>query len=150
MKENNKHTSDKTQTAGFGSSIRNRLVIGFSVIVFIFIASVFINLIQHNKTNYFAEQLIRQDIPSIELVNGIANHVRSSSLSVRNYILTGDKETIENRKNSWVQIRQLSEKLNILSNQWENENDINTLKEIDTLLSKLQLIQNQAEAAAST
>src|SRR3990167_11343020 len=101
MKKNNNHTNDKTQTAGFGSSIRNRLVIGLSVIVFIFIASVFINLIQHNKTSYFSQQLIRQDIPSIELVNSIANHVSGSSLSVRNYILTGDKEAIETRKDAW-------------------------------------------------
>lgn len=133
----------------FGSSIRDRLAIGFGVIVIIFIISVVINLMQHDQTKSYSEQLIRQDIPSIELVSGITNHLRSSALSLRNYIITGDKSLIVDRKLSWEQIKELSEKLNTLSGHWKNPDNIAKLKEAFTGLDKLQSIQNQIEIAAT-
>lgn len=141
----NTQTSNETQTSRFGLSIRNRIVIGFGVIIILFIASILINLSQINKSKTFSEHLIHQDIPSIESVTGVVDQLRGSSLKLRNYILSGDKKLIQDRKASWDRISMLSEKLNKLSTHWRSTENVKQWAEINSLLPKMKNIQDQTE-----
>src|SRR3990167_5772009 len=145
----NTESTNTKRKIQFGSSIRDRLAIGFGVIILIFVASVFINLSQHNQSKKFSEQLIHKDIPSIESVTGVVDQLRSSSLKLRNYILTGDKKLIKDRKESWDRIQMLSEKINKLSSQWENSQNGEKWNEIKILLPKIQNLQEKIETLRS-
>ncbi len=146
----NTETSNVKRKIQFGSSIRDRLAIGFGVIILVFIASVFINLSQHNQSKKFSEQLIHKDIPSIESVTGVVDQLRSSALKLRNYMLTGDKKLINERKESWDKISMLSEKINMLSTHWRSANNVEKWKEISALLPKMQNSQEKLEILQNT
>src|SRR3990167_8409656 len=145
----NTETTNTKRKIQFGSSIRDRLTIGFGVIILVFIASVFINLSQHNQSKNFSEQLIHKDIPSIEAVTGVVDQLRSSSLKLRNYMLTSDKKLIQDRKESWDRISLLSERINKLSANWKNPQNGEKWNEIKILLPKIQNLQEKIETLRS-
>lgn len=145
---NTKNTNE-TRIIRFGSSIRARLAMGFGVIVLVFIASVFINLSQHNQSKKFSEQLIHQDIPSIASLTGVVDQLKSSALKLRNYLLTGDKKLIKDRKESWDNISILSEKINKLSTNWKSTQNVEKWNAIKALLPKMQNLQEKIEVLQS-
>lgn len=127
-------------------SIRSRLILGFSTIIFIFFIGFVINLIEQERIRQFSDILIHQDIPNMQLISNTAGQIRASLAASRGYGMTHDENFAEERKENWVMLKQFEKQIDTLAVSPQHEQLFTGWHEIKAALSQLQATQSEIES----
>ncbi len=141
--------NDRQNYFGFSSTIRGRLIMGFSLTLLIFVIAIVINLIQQNRTETFTQQMMQSN-KKIETLFRISNQFRTANANLNIFVLTNDKELLKEFKQSLTNVHQLIKTVDDNTTFWPNSKTTNEWNELKLVLSKLENVQSNITTLMAT
>ncbi len=146
---NNNESKRHASGIWFWSSIRNRLMTGFGIVITIFVIGVAINITQNYRAKYSTEQVMKYEMPTVISINSFVNISRSILSDLRELLLSNDMSVMSDNKDEWKSLHEVSKKIDNLSQSWTEQNNIDTWREVIELMPVMQSAQNDVVKAAA-
>ena len=132
-------------------SVSTKVALGFTLVTLILIGAVASTIQQVLNMEAISNRVINQRVPTAQTSLMLLNGINHSLAGLRGWMLLGKKVFKEERQNAWDdEIEPSLYKLNRLSEDWEDPNNISRLQYIQGHLKKFQAFQDEIEAIAQT
>jgi len=126
-------------------NIGHKLISGFSVVIGIFAIAVGATLWQISNVNDITSRIVQLRMPTAAASAAMTNDINSSLAALRGYMLTGKASFKDDRAEIWLNIDLQKEKMNKLSKNWTNPDNIRKLKQYLVILEEFRIAQNKIE-----
>lgn len=124
--------------------IRGRLLIGFSVITFIFLVAIFYNIIITASTQDFSKKVIQHDLPLYSYLLDLGVQINLANSSVYRMSFSTNSTLKNDYVAAWANIHKLTTEIDDLSANFVNEKLKSDWLKVKSLLSQLE--ENQTKA----
>ena len=129
--------------------IRQRLILGFGVLVLLLAVSVGVTLYSTKSIKQTTDRIVDLRIPTAETCNHIVASIQESIASLRGYMLTGNEGFKNQRHQVWKDLHKHREHMNSLSQNWTNPDNVKKWAEL-TILDAFKIAQQHVEDIAHT
>ncbi len=133
------------------NSLAFKVGLGFGLVGLVLIGAVLITIWQVQQVEKRTTQLIELRSPATAAGMQLLDGLNASTIALQNWLLTGDERYKDERDIAWSNSIQPSlTKLNQLSAQWTNSNNLERLNQITAELGRLKKAQDKIEALQLT
>ena len=136
-------------------SIQRKLLTGFSSVLLIVVIVSISNYIQVADVSKIENRITKLRLPAVMAGIQLSNGIHLSLSGLRGYIILGDdpkrgEKFKTERKNGWALIDKSLAEMEQLSRQWSDQDSIQALQEIKTLVEEFRVAQQQVEDISHT
>ena len=131
-------------------SIRNKLFTGFAALFLVLLVSIVISLVEVYDTEDFAITLNQEELPMSNAIDDINVGLQGSLAALRGWMLTGNKDYVEQRKAFWTQITNARNLLNNQTKVWQQLQGTEQWQKVNSLLIALDAAQINIEKIANS
>ncbi len=131
-------------------NIKNRLLLGFGIICLILNIAVGMTI---SRLNYINGQITLIDhlrVPTASASAILVKDIHSSLAYLRGYMLTGKESYKEHRVKTWVEIDELKKKMDDLSRNWTNPDNIAVWQDYKIILEEFRVAQATVEKISNS
>lgn len=152
MAHNDKRNSDTTQSskAGFQANIKQRLYIGFSVIMLILLFAVTITVWEVSQIKQTTDRIVNLRTPTAQASASLISHINASLADLRGWMLTGNEGFKDKRNNVWKDIESVEGHMDKLSESWTNPDNVAKWNEFKSTLAEFEIAQQKVESIANS
>ncbi|MCK5547062.1 MAG: PAS domain S-box protein [Rhodospirillaceae bacterium] len=129
-------------------SLRYRLLAGFTFIVILLAISVSSTLVLVKSTKEHSSRVISLRVPTALAGSDMSRDIYASLAALRGWMLTGDEIFKTQRTQVWQSIHKTSAKIDTLSENWTNPENVKSWKKFKIILSQFSSAQDLTEKIA--
>jgi len=132
-------------------TIKNKLLMGFGLILLIVLLSSINSIIQMTKVSDIQNRLTNLRMPTVLAGTELTDGIHLSLAGLRGYIILGSNPVAAEkfkaeRMHGWEIIDNSISKMDQFARNWTNPENINMLKQVKTLAEEFRLAQQEIEA----
>ena len=131
-------------------NIRNRLLIGFGAVALILAFVVGLSIYQLKYINQQTTRIDQLRVPTATASSALVKDVYASLADLRGYMLTGNDAFKKQRATTWGDIDQLQARLDSLSSNWTNPQNIKQWNDFKLVLEEFRSAQASVEDIANS
>ena len=131
-------------------NIRNRLLIGFGALGLILTFVVGLSIYQLKYINQQTTRIDQLRVPTSTASSALVKDIYASLADLRGYMLTGNDAFKKQRANVWADIDQLQARLDSLSSNWTNPQNIKQWNDFKLVLEEFRSAQASVEDIANS
>jgi len=130
--------------------IGGRLNAGFVAVLTVLAVAVGVTVWQARDVSRINHVVVDQRVPTAQASLSLVTEVYASLAALRGYMLTGNPARKAESEAAWVTIGALRKRLDRLSTEWTNPENVKRYAELKTVLDELQSSQRKIEGVAHT
>jgi len=136
-------------------TVKNKLSLGFGVVIFLMIAISINTFISMSKVDVIEDRLLDLRIPTVLAGAHLENGINLSLAGLRGYIVLGkdpEKATAmrKARMAGWEEIDKSMSEMNRFSKSWNNSENVKKFKEMEVYVEEFRQAQEEVENIAHT
>ena len=130
--------------------IKNRLLIGFGAVGLILVFIVGLSIYQLKYINQQTTRIDQLRVPTSTASSALVKDIYASLAELRGYMLTGNDAFKKQRANAWADIDQRQARMDDLTSNWTNPENIKQWNGFKVVLEELRSAQARVEDIANT
>jgi len=135
---------------GFHPKISQRLYIGFSIMILLLVITVSITVWDISGIKKTTDRIVNLRTPTAQASASLISNINASLADLRGWMLTGNEVFKAERQNVWKNIAEIEVKMDTLSKNWTNPENVANWEEFKTILAEFEKAQAKVELISNS